>query len=329
MINADLMDFGRQLLDSGADEIPRQPPRRLTVRPIRSALYIPADRVDWMRGCARFAPDAVIADLEDAIPAKNKPEARNIIGAEIVALAQRVSSVWVRVNPEPDEMLKDLEAVVQAGLSVVQLPKVCEPAAVLELDGMLSYFEGKRGLQHMSIAINPILETANGLRRAYEIAESCRRVEYMGALIAKVGDTARSLGWNAPMPSDSIASESIALRSKVLLDSRSAGVMYPLGGVVISLAEDQTELRDIALSNKKIGYSGMIAIHPAHIATINDIFSPSVQEVANAKADLEAFRGSQGRGVVRGPTGDMLDLAQARSAAALLCRAEAFGIIAN
>ena len=326
-MDADLLAFGRELIDSGIEEVPSPPPRRIAVKPVRSALYVPANRADWLRKCERFGPDAVIADLEDAVLAADRPEARKIIGSEIPSLARRVRSVWVRVNPESDEMVRDLEAVVQQGLDVIQLSKVHEPAAVLELDRLLSYYEGKRGLPHSSIAINPILETANGLRQAYEIAACCRRVEYLGGLIAKLGDTARALGWNAPMPSDLIASESIHLRSKVLLEARSAGIQYPLSGVVISLAQDQTELKDIALSNKKLGYSGMIAIHPSHIAVINETFSPSADEVRAAQATLVAYRNAQGRGAIRGPGGEMVDMAQARSAAALLHRAVAFGLI--
>jgi citrate lyase subunit beta/citryl-CoA lyase len=323
---SDLIDYARELIASAGEEVPRAPPRRIAVRPVRSALYVPANRRDWLRGCHRFAPDAVIADLEDAVLAKDRPEARAIVAGEIESLAQRVGSVWVRVNPEPDEMARDLEAVVCPGLAVVQLSKVHEPAAVLELDRMLSWYEGRNGLARDSIAIHPILETANGLRQAYEIAMCCRRVEYMGGMIAKLGDAARALGWNAPLPSDEIASESIGLRSKVLLDARAAMVCNPLGGVVISLAPDQQELRNLAMSNKKLGYAGMIAIHPSHVAAINEIFSPSAQEIAAAKAMLLAYRASPDRGAIRGPGGEMVDIAQARSAAALLERAGAFGL---
>ena len=328
-MDKDLVAYGRELIASGSEEIPRPPARRIAVRPVRCALYVPANRRDWLRGCHRFGPDAVIADLEDAVLPQDRAQARAIVGEELAGLAQRVRSVWVRVNPDRDEMMKDLEAVVRPGLSVVQLSKVYEPAAVLELDRMLSWFEGRNGLAPDSIAINPILETANGLRLAYEIAMCCRRVEYMGGLIAKLGDTARALGWNAPLPSDDIASESLGLRSKVLLDARAAAVKNVLGGVVISLAPDLQELRAVALSNKKLGYSGMIAIHPSHIATINEIFSPSAQEIAAAQATLAAFRGSSNRGAIRGPGGEMVDIAQARSAAALLDRAASFGLLAS
>jgi citrate lyase subunit beta/citryl-CoA lyase len=149
----------------------------------------------------------------------------------------------------------------------------------------------------------------------------------MGGLIAKLGDTARALGWTAPLPSDEIASESLALRSKVLLDARAAKVSNPLGGVVISLAPDQRELRDLARSNKKLGYAGMIAIHPSHIAAINETFSPTAQEIAAAQATLSVYRDSRDRGAIRGPGGEMVDLAQARSAAALLDRAGTFGLL--
>jgi citrate lyase subunit beta / citryl-CoA lyase len=324
----DLIAYGRELIDCALEEVPSPPPRRIQVRPVRSALYVPASRREWLRGCHRFAPDAVIVDLEDALLPADRPGARLLVGEEIAGLAQRVGSVWVRVNPEPHEMLDDLQAVVRPGLAVVQLPKVHEPAAVLELDRLLSWFEGRNGLPRDSVAINPILETANGLRQAYEIAMCCRRVEYMGGLIAKLGDTARALGWNAPMPSDAIASESLALRSKVLLDARAAAVRNPLGGVVTSLAEDRRELRELAVSNKKLGYAGMIAIHPSHVAVINETFSPAPNEIRDAQALLAAYRGSKDRGAIRGPGGDMVDLAQARQAAALLERAASFNLMA-
>jgi citrate lyase subunit beta/citryl-CoA lyase len=319
------LEYGREVLSVVRDEEEGGRPGRVKVTPLRSALYIPANRQDWMQKCHRYGADAVILDLEDAVQPEDRQAARGTVQSELSALRQKLRSVWVRVNSPLDEMMADLEAVVRPGLSVVQLAKVRDPETVMHLDRLLGYFEGRNGVPYGSIAINPLLETAEGLRRAYEIAVCSARVEYVGGLLSPEGDTARALHMRAM--SDSLSSESLYLRSKVLLDARAAGVRYPLGGVSTDLHPEHSVLRQFAQSNRNIGYSGMLVIHPTHVAVVNEIFSPSASELTRAISILVRLRAEGKRGAIRGPDqAGMIDLAMARYAMRTLEEAEALGI---
>lgn len=322
---AELLEYGREVLAVVRDEEEGGRPDRIKVPPLRSALYIPANRQDWMQKCHRYGADAVVLDLEDAVQREDRSAARAIVRSELGALRQKLRSVWVRVNSPIDELMADLEAVVRPGLSVIQLTKVRAPETVMHLERLLGYFEGRNGVPYGSIAINPLLETAEGVRRAYEIAGCSARVEYVGGLLSPEGDTARALHMRAM--SDAMSSESLYLRSKVLLDARASGVRYPLGGVSTDLHPEHTVLRQFAQSNRNIGYSGMLVIHPTHVPVVNEIFSPSASELARAVAILDRLCAEGTRGAVRGPDqAGMIDLAMARYAMRTLEEAEALGI---
>jgi citrate lyase subunit beta/citryl-CoA lyase len=325
MVISELLAYGREILGNLAEEEPGALVGRLAVPPLRSALYLPGNRRDFIQKSPRFKPDAVVIDLEDAVHASDRAAARQVVSEEIEPLSQRVRAVWVRVNPDRETLWKDLEAAVRPGLSTVQLSKCFNPESVLELDKALAYFEGKAGLPYGRIAIAPILETANGLRQAYEIAMASRRVEYLGALVAKEGDTARALRMRAQ--SDAAGSESFAVRSNVLVAARAAGIRTPLGGVVTDLYPDHATLRAYAISNRDLGYAGMFVIHPSHVAVVNEIFSPSADELARAVRILNDLRSSAGRAAIRGPgNAEMVDLAMARFAVLLLEEAGSLGI---
>lgn len=323
-MSSELLAYGEMLLRSFPEGGAGALPHRIVVKPLRSALYVPANRREWLQKCAKFGSDAIVVDLEDAVLAEDRGSARQIVSDELSSLGKQVRSVWVRVNSDKEEMMADLEAAVQPGLAVIQLSKVSNPEAVLELDRALSYLEGKRGLPHGSVAINPILETANGIHKAFEIACCSRRVEYLGGMISPAGDTARALRINAI--SDPIGSESLYLRSKIVLEARAAGILHPLGGVVTDLAPDFAVFKSFATANRNMGYSGMFVIHPSHVAVANAIFAPSDTEIQHALQTLAAFRASVGRGAIRGPRGEMIDMAHVRTAAIVLHDAKEFGM---
>jgi citrate lyase subunit beta/citryl-CoA lyase len=325
MLVNELLAYGRDVLGSLGEHEPGALADRATVAPLRSALYLPGNRRDFIQKAHRFAPDAVVIDLEDAVHPSDREQARQIVSEEIGPLSQRVRAVWVRVNPDRETLLQDLEAAVRPGLATIQLAKVFQPAEVEALDRALGYFEGRSGLAYGTVSIAPILETANGLRQAYEIAMASRRVEYLGALVAKEGDTARALRMRAQ--SDAAGSESLAVRSNVIVAARAAGIRCPLGGVVTDLNPDHVTLRAYATSNRDLGYAGMFVIHPSHVATVNEIFSPSPEELARACRILGDLKASAGRGAIRGPDkAEMVDFAMARYAVLLLQEASSLGI---
>jgi len=329
MVISELLAYGREVLGTLAEPEPGALVDRLAVPPLRSALYLPGNRRDFIQKSPRFQPDAVVIDLEDAVHPTDRPAARAIVAEEIEPLSGKIRAVWVRVNPDPETMWLDLAAAVRPGLSTIQLSKTFNPESVQALDRALGYFEGKAGMPYGTVAIAPILETANGLRLAYEIAMASRRVEYLGALVAKEGDTARALRMRAL--ADPVGTESLSVRSNVLVAARAAGIRYPLGGVVTDLNPDHATLTAFGGANRDMGYAGMFVIHPSHVAPVNRLFSPTPEELTRACRTLGDLRAATGRGAIRGSgpgqdKGEMVDLAMARYAVLLLEEASALGI---
>lgn len=322
---SELLEYGRQVVGEADERVTVCGGARIRVPPLRSVLYVPGNRRDWIQKCHRYGADGIAIDLEDAVHPEDRDAARSIVRQEIGPLSQRVRSVWVRVNPAEDALRADLEAAVQPGLSVVQLSKVNAPEQVVRLDRLLGYFEGRNGLAHGSIAIHPILESVGGVRNAYEIAVCSPRVEYLGALLSPEGDTARAFRMRAM--SDPVGTESLYIRGKVVTDARTGGVVYPLGGVVSDLDPSHAVFRPFSEMNRNIGYSGMLVIHPSHVPVANAIFSPSAKDLERAVHILHQIRNSAGRAAIRGPDqAGMIDLAMARYAFTTLEEARALGM---
>ena len=162
----------------------------------------------------------------------------------------------------------------------------------------------------------PLLETAAGMVDALAVFRSSERVAYAGALAAAGADVQHALGyrWSETF------FESAALRAHGLLAARAAGVFNPVTGLVASL--DAAEVRRFAEQNRGLGYEGMLVIHPTHVPIVNEVFSPTAEEVDWAEDVLTRYAAaeSDGRGAAVGSDGAMIDRAHVRTAEQLLER---------
>ena len=192
----------------------------------------------------------------------------------------------------------------------------------MEVDTLLRHFEREKGLEVGKIFIDPALETASGIRQSWEIANASPRVAHMGASGGKGGDTARSIGFQWTPE----GMETLFLRSKVLVDVRAAGIPYPMSGGWMDI-HDLEGLRKSAQQAKQLGYTGMHLIHPSHVPVVNEVFTPSEEEVAHYKGLIEAMEATRAQGgaaVTFG--GDMVDIAHEETARAMLEIAREMGV---
>ncbi|MGI5283284.1 HpcH/HpaI aldolase/citrate lyase family protein [Nonomuraea polychroma] len=284
--------------------------------PLRSLLFVPGTRTDWLAKAQAAGADAAILDLEDAVPPAVKAEALRKV-AEAVADSTGPMALFVRVNAlDGWPAAEELRAIAHEQLAGVVLPKVSGPDDVRLADRLLGWCERERGLPPGHIALVPLLETATALREAYEIGRAAERVAYLGAVTAPGGDVERAVGYRwSPA-----GTETLGLRSRVLLDVRAAGTPNPVTGLWTRIA-DLDGLRSFAEQNRAIGYEGMVAIHPSHVPLINEVFSPGSDELdrcARLVAAVEAAQAS-GSGAVRFE-GEMVDEAMAATARLLLER---------
>ncbi len=293
------------------------------VRPLRTSMYVPGNKEDWMRKAPQYGSDALIFDLEDSVPVPDKEEARVLVRKMLEELGGEKPALTVRVNRlETGLTGDDLEAITCPQLYGVLLPKVESSADVVEVDNLLSYFERKAGMEVGSVFVDPGLETAQSIRQSYEIATASPRIAHMGGSGGKGGDTSRSIGFQWTPE----GLETLYLKSKVLIDVRSAGVPYPMSGGWFDI-HDLEGLRSLAVQLRQLGYTGMHLIHPSHVPVVNEVFSPTSEDVRHwqglVKA-MEEMRATGGAAITFG--GDMVDIAHEETARTMLAIAKEMGI---
>ena len=294
-----------------------------TPRPLRTSMYVPGNKEDWMRKAPKYGSEALILDLEDSVPVPNKAEARGLVRKMLEELGGEKPTLTVRVNRlETGLTSGDLEAVTCPQLYCVLLPKVESPADVVEVDNLLSHFERKVGMEVGSIYIDPGMETATSIRLSFEIASASPRVAHMGGSGGKGGDTARSIGFEWTPE----GLETLYLKSKVLIDVRSAGVPYPMSGGWMDI-HNLDGLRNLAIQLKQLGYTGMHLIHPSHVPVVNEVFSPSPEDVKHYKGLIAAMEDMRATGAAAVTfDGDMVDIAHEETARKMLAIAKEMGV---
>ncbi len=263
--------------------------------PIRSALFVPAHRRDWVGKAIRVAPHAVVLDIEDSVPPQFKPQAMAHLREEMAELAAAGVAAFVRINPLHDGTGAEVAAAVHPGLTALVPPKVATPAEIHRLHDLLSYHEGRAGLPHGSVGLLPLPETAQGLHDAYAIAKASPRVRGIhGALSGPVsGDFARAFGFRAT----SEGSEQLYMASKLVLDSRAAGAMYPMAGIFGTPQNDLAAVEALIRRARDIGYSGVAVMHPTHVTVANAVYRPTAAEVAYYEGLLAAFEAAEKAGL--------------------------------
>ena len=307
-----------KILSAGVSEM------TFKAKPLRSELFVPGNKEDWMRKAPRYGADALILDLEDSVPPVEKAGARVLVRKMLEELGPTGQTLIVRVNRlETGLTGDDLEAITCPYLYAIMLPKVEGPADVVEADILLKLFERRAGMEVGQVLIDPGLESAEGMRLAYEVATSSARVAHMGAAGGKGGDPARSIGFQWTPE----GMETLFFRSKVLLDSRAAGIPYPVTGGWMDL-HNLDGLREAAEQARRLGYTGMHLIHPSHVPVVNEVFTPNQDEIAQWQGVIAAMEEGRKRGDAAVPfQGDMIDIAHEETAKIMLARARELGVL--
>jgi citrate lyase subunit beta/citryl-CoA lyase len=263
--------------------------------PIRSALFVPAHRRDWVAKAIRVSPGAVVLDIEDSVPPGSKQQAMGYLKSEIGELRDAGVGAFVRIQPLHDGTEVEVAAAVTEGLTAVVLPKVATPDEIRRLHDLLSYAEGRAGVAHGSVGILPLPETAQGMYDACSLAKASPRVRGIhGALSGPVsGDFARAFGFRATSGGE----EQLYLASKLVLDSRAGGAMYPIAGIFGTPQDDLAAVERLIRRARDIGYSGVAVMHPSHVAIANAVYRPTAEEIAYFTGLLEAFEAAEKAGL--------------------------------
>jgi citrate lyase beta subunit len=257
----------------------------MTPSRLRSLLFVPGTRPDRFEKALAAGADAVIFDLEDAVEPARKAEARRLVGEFLTAAApagprpQR----FLRVNPSQSHWFDDDLDLVRTleGIDGVVLPK-CEAR------------EGVSALTAAAISrqVLPLLETARGILNAAAIASAEPTIP---ALILGAEDLTAELGIPRTIDGD----ELIFARSQVALAAATVGASA-IDAVIIDITA-LDDLRRDAMRARALGFTGKMAIHPGQVPVINEVFTPTAEEIARARRIVEAFdaAAAKGEGVLR------------------------------
>ncbi|GAA5236546.1 hypothetical protein FOZ76_13920 [Verticiella sediminum] len=253
------------------------------MRPIHSMLFIPAHKLDWVRKVARHGPDAVIPDLEDAVPPALKDETRALTRVAIPLLRDMGIAPFVRIN---------------------------------------AWHEGGSadGMPLGSVGILPLPETAIGLYDARQLAAASRRCQALMALVGGPvsGDVSRAMGFLPTLE----CTEQRYLASKTVLDSRTGGASYPMASIIGTRLDDLDAVRLLCRRATALGFAGAVPIHPAHAGVANEVFAPTPADIDHATGLLHTLADAEaaGSGAVS-YRGQMIDHAMRAQAQQILALA--------
>ena len=288
------------------------------VPPLRTLLFVPGNQPRMLRKALDFAPDAYVPDLEDSVPAAEKDNARSMVADFLPELAQAGPLVVPRVNDVRTGLLEaDLRAVVGPHVFGVSVGKVGTAAEVDAVSRIIEEVERDNGVEPGSTRLVLWLESALAVVNAYAICAASART-----VAAAFGAEDFTNDMEVQRRDDD--AEIAYARSAVAVAARAAGVLAL--DTPFFRFRDPDGLREDAIEARMLGYRGKFAIHPAQIDVLDEVFSPSRDEIDHARRVVESFEEAERAG--RGSTsldGEVVDIPVVKRARNLLRRAGAAG----
>jgi citrate lyase subunit beta/citryl-CoA lyase len=286
----------------------------------RSCLSVPASSERKLEKGPGVGADEVVVDLEDAVAPAAKDEARAAAVASLASPAWDGTTVSVRVNA-PRSAWCHLDVAALATLpdrpASIVVPKVESAHDVAFVERLLDGVEVAAG-RARPLRVQALIETAAGLVNVAEIASASARVD---ALILGYADLAASLGRSRGAQADLDSWR--PAQDAVLVAARAHG-LQAIDGPHLGVTVDDA-FTTAATRARDLGFDGKWAIHPSQVATLNELFTPSAEEVQRAREVIEALERAErdtGQGAVA-LDGEMLDEAVRAAALRVLARAGA------
>jgi citrate lyase subunit beta/citryl-CoA lyase len=282
---------------------------------MRSLLFVPANRANMVERAHQAPADVIVLDLEDSVPAAEKEAARRGLREAIVSLKAAGKSVHVRVNHIDTGMTRDdLAAAMGPDLDGLAFPKTSSPRDIRQLDVLIREQELHAGVRAGTVALIPHIESARGLLGVEEIIEASTRI--VGLALGPY-DFAADLGVTRTP-----AGRELEYARGVIVTACAAYGLQALDGPYANF-EDAAGLRAEAQLVRSLGYRGKYVIHPDQVGPVNEAFTPSAEELDNARRVVAAFEEAvaAGHGTV-GLNGRMVDGPIAKRAREIIAYAD-------
>ncbi|MBC8489820.1 MAG: citrate lyase ACP [Bacteroidetes bacterium] len=243
-----------------------------------SRLYLPGNTPSLMINAGIHKPNGIILDLEDAVAPDKKFEARFVVRNALRQCNFYGAERMVRINQIP-KGLDDLDYIVPHNVNLVLIPK-CESAdQIRQVNEKIEAIKKEKNIKG-NIWLMPIIESALGVIKAYEIASAANNLV---SVAIGLEDYTADLGTRRTNE----GTESFFARSMVVTAARAAGIQ-PIDSVFSDIS-DMEALKQNVLKSKALGFDGMGCIHPRQIKVIHDNFAPDEAEIEKAKKIVNAF----------------------------------------
>ena len=283
----------------------------------RSLLFVPGDSDKKITKSETVPADLIIFDLEDAVAAAARPEARLRVRDYLNGRTERTAALYVRINPlDTDDARKDLEVLMVGAPDGVVLPKAHAPDDIRTLEKLLDAAEAKYGFEKGATHILPVAtETPAAL---FTLGEYRHVADRLSGLTWGAEDLGASIGAMSKHGDASEWSDPFALARSLCLFAASAAGAQAIDTLYANF-KDQEGLAASAARARRDGFTGKLAIHPGQVEIINAAFTPSTEEVEEAHAIIALFAANPDAGALsfKGRMVDMPHLVQANKIIAL------------
>lgn len=264
----------------------------------RALMYVPAHVDKFHQKAAHAGADAIIFDLEDAVPAAQKEEARHKLPQAAALVRETGNSVLVRINREIEWGIADIQAALAANADAIVVAKVEGPAHITLLADYLDRHES-RFQRSQPLYLLPLIESLDAFWMMREIAKASDRVIGMA-----MGGEDIAAQIHAASGEDTLAWP----RQQMIFAAATAGIApFGLMGSIADFADPENMLR-VARNSRRYGFWGATCIHPKQVGPIKTAFQPTETEIADARQIVEALEAAKqaGRGAVE-VNGRMID----------------------
>lgn len=277
---------------------------------LRSLLFVPADRPERFAKAAASGADALILDLEDSVAPEKKETGRAAIAKWL--FGERQATTFVRVNPLDSGLIDaDLTAVLPGRPDGIVLPKAEGAASVAALIAKIG-----------SVPVPPILPIATETPAAvFQLGSYGAVGQHLAGLTWGAEDLPAAIGAATSREDDGRYTAPYELVRGLTLFGAHAADTAPIE-TVFPRIDDQQALAAYVARARRDGFTGMMAIHPAQVALINDGFTATEAEVAHARAVIAVFDAEPGAGVLK-LDGKMIDRPHLIQARKILARSVA------
>jgi citrate lyase subunit beta/citryl-CoA lyase len=286
---------------------------------LRSLLFVPGDSARKLSKSVTVPADALILDLEDSVAPENKAAARKLTGDFLAEQIEgRQKQIWVRINPlDQPAALEDLAAIMHGRPDGIVQPKTRSPEDVLLLGRHLENFEKELGFAMGSTRILPVsTETPAAIFSLGEYVRCDQRLagltwgaEDLGTAVGALANKDRDGNWTSPFQ---------LARNLCLFAAHAAGVAAI--DTIYADFRDLEGLRATCDEARRDGFSGKLAIHPDQVAVINSAFTPTVEEITQARRIVDLFAANPGQAALS-LDGVMLDIPHLKQARNILAMA--------